>query len=80
MEKASCTTTLFTDSLAFPKVRRGVQGASASRHGADSLPADVLAFVDTPQFQRLRELKQLGVTSYIFPGATHDRFQHSVGR
>lgn len=30
-------------------------------------------------FQRLRNIKQLGFTEYIFPGATHTRFLHSIG-
>lgn len=45
-----------------------------------AFPAEALSFIDTPQFQRLRELKQLGVTSFVFPGAVHDRFQHSIGK
>ena len=31
------------------------------------------------QFQRLRYIKQLGVTYYIWPGASHNRFEHCVG-
>lgn len=28
---------------------------------------------------RLRDLKQLGASNYVFPGATHCRFEHSLG-
>ncbi|OGT38261.1 MAG: hypothetical protein A3F12_07380 [Gammaproteobacteria bacterium RIFCSPHIGHO2_12_FULL_38_14] len=36
-------------------------------------------FVDSQNFQRLRHIKQLGLGDYIFPGAVHSRFNHSVG-
>lgn len=35
--------------------------------------------LDTRTFQRLRRITQLGMASYVFPGATHTRFSHSLG-
>jgi HD superfamily phosphohydrolase len=35
--------------------------------------------LEHPWFQRLRSIKQLGLTSYVYPGATHTRFQHAIG-
>jgi HD superfamily phosphohydrolase len=39
----------------------------------------LLDIIDTQEFQRLRDIKQLGCASYVFPSATHTRFEHSIG-
>jgi uncharacterized protein len=38
-----------------------------------------LEVVDTPAFQRLRRVSQLGLADFVFPGATRTRFSHSLG-
>jgi HD superfamily phosphohydrolase len=36
-------------------------------------------FIDSPHFQRLRHIKQMGLGDLIFPGAVHTRFNHCIG-
>nr|XP_056723452.1 deoxynucleoside triphosphate triphosphohydrolase SAMHD1 [Euleptes europaea] len=48
-------------------------------HGHIEMHPLLVRIIDTPQFQRLRYIKQLGGTYYIFPGASHNRFEHSLG-
>ena len=48
-------------------------------HNTFRLDPVSIDIIDSAQFQRLRDLKQLGMTYYIFPGASHNRFEHSLG-
>ncbi|KAG2494412.1 hypothetical protein HYH03_007464 [Edaphochlamys debaryana] len=48
-------------------------------HGTYGLGRYVVKLLDTPQFQRTRRLKQLGLSHYVFPSAAHTRFEHSLG-
>ncbi|XP_047669910.1 deoxynucleoside triphosphate triphosphohydrolase SAMHD1-like [Tachysurus fulvidraco] len=48
-------------------------------HGHIELHPLLVKIIDTPQFQRLRYIKQLGGAYFVFPGASHNRFEHSVG-
>lgn len=47
-------------------------------HIIDLEPHEVL-LLDSPLMQRLRGIRQLGLAHFVFPGATHDRFSHSLG-
>ena len=50
-----------------------------SVYGDISLNEFEVRIMDMPQFQRLRRIKQLGLISLIYPGATHTRFEHCIG-
>ncbi len=48
-------------------------------HGVIKLEDWMVEIIDTPQFQRLRRIKQLGFANLVYPGANHTRFEHSIG-
>jgi len=49
-------------------------------YGFISIPGDLIYdIIGHPWFQRLRNIKQLGLTSFVYPGANHSRFQHCLG-
>ncbi|MDB5159140.1 MAG: hypothetical protein JWR50_3847 [Mucilaginibacter sp.] len=49
-------------------------------YGFISIPTDlVFDLIEHPYFQRLRYIKQLGMTHLVYPGALHTRFHHALG-
>src|SRR5689334_429845 len=49
-------------------------------YGFVTVPSElVFTLIDHPYFQRLRRIKQLGLTNLVYPGALHTRFHHAIG-
>jgi len=49
-------------------------------YGFINIPGEfVFDLIEHPWFQRLRNIRQLGLTSFVYPGANHSRFQHALG-
>ena len=49
-------------------------------YGFITVPGDLLfEILEHPYFQRMRRIKQLGLTHYVYPSALHTRFQHALG-
>lgn len=49
-------------------------------YGLIEIPEGIISdLIEHPYFQRLRRITQLGLTHYVYPGATHNRFHHSIG-
>ncbi|XP_046543676.1 deoxynucleoside triphosphate triphosphohydrolase SAMHD1-like isoform X1 [Haliotis rubra] len=79
---ASCTTQFHSGN---PGVSESDSDSDLSKifndpiHGTIRVSGLCMKIIDTPQFQRLRYLKQLGGGYFVYPGATHNRFEHSIG-
>lgn len=48
-------------------------------HGLIVLPKRLFNIIDSPEYQRLRYIKQLGGSCFVFIGANHTRFEHGIG-
>lgn len=49
-------------------------------YGFINIPSEIIYdIIEHRYFQRLRRIKQLGLTDYVYPGAVHTRFQHTLG-
>ena len=49
-------------------------------YGFITIPHDIIFdLIEHPYFQRLRRVKQLGLTHLVYPGALHTRFHHAMG-
>ncbi len=49
-------------------------------YGFITIPNEIIFdIIEHPYFQRLRRIKQLGLTHLVYPGALHTRFHHSLG-
>lgn len=49
-------------------------------YGFINIPGEIIFdLIEHPWFQRLRNIRQLGLTSFVYPGASHSRFQHALG-
>jgi len=49
-------------------------------YGFVSIPTELIFdLIEHPYFQRLRRIKQMGLSQYVYPGALHTRFHHALG-
>ncbi len=49
-------------------------------YGFIKIPYEIIYdLIELPLFQRMRRIRQLGMTHFVYPGANHTRFQHAIG-
>lgn len=69
----------YIDALAKRGANPGRKEINDSLWGTIGLSGPEVAVIDSPLLQRLRLVRQLGVVHWIYPGAIHTRFEHTLG-
>ena len=62
--------------------KAGIQRVQDSVHGLmefKGMESQIIELLRTPEIQRLRRIRQMGLACLVFPGAEHSRFVHSLG-
>ncbi len=59
--------------------KKGITTIRDPVHGDIALTSEETGILDTREMQRLRGIRQLGTAFLVYPGATHTRFEHSIG-
>jgi HD superfamily phosphohydrolase/uncharacterized protein YjbK len=62
-----------------PKVQLKEKIIRDTIHGNISFNPKFINIIDSPEFQRLRRIRQVSTAFFIFPSAEHNRFSHSIG-
>jgi HD superfamily phosphohydrolase len=62
-----------------PGVPKGPKVFNDALLGNQLFAKHEVAVIDSPLLQRLRRIRQTGLVYYVFPSATHSRFEHSLG-
>ena len=65
--------------MAIPSKTEKVYKVRDPIYGFVKLDAQEMDIVNSEYYQRLRRIKQLSLTDMVYPGATHTRFEHSLG-
>src|SRR5437868_6261647 len=73
---ARCSSRQDGDVVAMAKYTHEIRDAI---HAFVRLDSDERRVLDSRPFQRLRNIHQLALTYLVYPGATHRRFEHSIG-
>lgn len=66
-------------SLLFSQKKMRSHSPQDQIYGPLSIPGYCWPIIDTPEFQRLRNVLQLGGVVFVYPGTNHSRFEHSLG-